>query len=177
MRATMFLMLAALVAGCNSPPSEGPSYPDLLESPIRGLSLEQISSLENGSGSGLALPAELNGYPGPKHILEFQEELGLNDTQRQQITALFDSMRAEAKAGGQRVLAAYRALDQWFREEGRDAAELEPLLLEVGEAEAQLRGVHLRAHLASLPLLTIHQRAMYQELRGYGEADHGQHGH
>lgn len=177
MRATMFLVLAVVLAGCGTEPAEDESYARLRKSPIRGLSPEEIASLENGSGAGLALPAELNGYPGPRHILEFQEELGLNATQRAAVEALFASMRSDAQEAGQRVLAAYRALDAWFRAGGSDPAELDPLLAEAGDAEADLRGVHLKAHLAAWPILTPHQRAMYQELRGYGETEHGGHGH
>lgn len=47
---------------------------------------------------GLALPAELNGYPGPLHTLEHADELGLTFEQRARTKALFDAMRVEAIA-------------------------------------------------------------------------------
>ena len=41
----------------------------------------RIAELEAGSGWGLALPAELNGRPGPAHLLELKEALGLSPEQ------------------------------------------------------------------------------------------------
>ena len=49
---------------------------------IKALSAEQIADLQAGRGMSLALAAELNGYPGPRHVLEFVEQLGLTDQQR-----------------------------------------------------------------------------------------------
>ena len=37
---------------------------------IKALSDQQIADLRAGRGMGMALPAELNGYPGPAHVLE-----------------------------------------------------------------------------------------------------------
>ena len=45
---------------------------------IKALSEQQIADLKAGRGMGLALPAELNGYPGPIHVLELSDELGLS---------------------------------------------------------------------------------------------------
>ena len=49
---------------------------------VKALSDEQIADLKTGRGMGLALAAELNGYPGPRHMLELQKELTLSETQR-----------------------------------------------------------------------------------------------
>ena len=46
---------------------------------IASLSQQDIQALREGSGWGLALPAELNGFPGPAHVLELSDELGLSD--------------------------------------------------------------------------------------------------
>ena len=40
---------------------------------IMALSAEQIGSYLAGDGMGFALAAELNGYPGPRHVLELAE--------------------------------------------------------------------------------------------------------
>ena len=37
---------------------------------IRGLTENEISELRQGHGMGLARAAELNGYPGPRHVLD-----------------------------------------------------------------------------------------------------------
>jgi len=54
-------------------------YEGMQARPIKALSAEQIADLRAGRGMSLALAAELNGYPGPRHILELGEQLGLTD--------------------------------------------------------------------------------------------------
>jgi hypothetical protein len=62
---------------------------------IKALSAEQIADLKAGRGLSLALAAELNGYPGPRHVLELVEQLGLTDQQRADVQRLFNDMTAE----------------------------------------------------------------------------------
>ena len=40
---------------------------------IKALSGSDIANLRNGRGMGLARPAELNRYPGPRHVLDTAE--------------------------------------------------------------------------------------------------------
>ena len=47
-------------------------------SDIKSLSQDEQSALLAGRGMGLARPAELNGYPGPTHVLELAAQLDLN---------------------------------------------------------------------------------------------------
>jgi hypothetical protein len=54
--------------------------------PIKALSAADVEALENGQGWGLAKPAELNGYPGPLHVLELADELQLTEEQVTQVT-------------------------------------------------------------------------------------------
>ena len=44
---------------------------------IKALSDEDIASLQKGERMGLAKAAELNGYPGPVHVLALAGKLGL----------------------------------------------------------------------------------------------------
>ena len=62
----------------------------------------------------LALPAELNGYPGPRHVLELAEQLGLTDQQRADVQRLFDDMTAEVVPLGQKLIAQEAELDRLF---------------------------------------------------------------
>jgi hypothetical protein len=62
---------------------------------IKSLSDQQIGDLRAGRGIGLALAAELNGYPGPSHVLELAESLGLSEAQRARVQELFVAMKAE----------------------------------------------------------------------------------
>lgn len=45
-------------------------YVEKLDSPVRGLSSEEVANLLNGKGAGYARTAELNGYPGLRHVLD-----------------------------------------------------------------------------------------------------------
>jgi hypothetical protein len=55
---------------------------------IKALSDQQIADLRAGRGMGMALPAELNGYPGPAHVLELADKLELTPDQRASVQAL-----------------------------------------------------------------------------------------
>src|SRR5690349_20851759 len=76
-------------------PSAVSPYAGLETRPVKALSEQQIADLKAGRGMGLALAAELNGYPGPAHVLELADALGLSDEQRARTKALFDGMKAE----------------------------------------------------------------------------------
>ena len=65
------LSFVASVAFAQSP------YVGMQTRSIKALSDQQIADLKAGRGMGLALPAELNGYPGPAHVLELADQLGL----------------------------------------------------------------------------------------------------
>lgn len=67
---------------------------------IKSLSAEDIEDLRAGRGWGLALAAELNGVPGPAHLLELRAEIGLSPEQVTAIEAIFAAMHAEGQAAG-----------------------------------------------------------------------------
>ena len=60
---------------------------------------------------GFAKAAELNGYPGPAHVLELAEQLELSPTQRRDTEAIFERMQTRAKAAGKRVIDEESRLD------------------------------------------------------------------
>lgn len=136
---------------------------------VASLSGEDLAELARGGGWGLARAAELNGVPGPAHLLELADAIDLDAGQREAITAIRDEMRADAIAAGERFVAAERALDQAFTDAVPDAETLARLVAEAGEARAALRLVHLAAHLRTTPLLTPEQISRYNVLRGYAE--------
>ena len=105
--------------------------------------------------------------PGPAHLLELKDEIPLAADQVTTIAAIFERMRAEAIAGGQRLVAAERALEAAFAGRTVNERSLQTLLSEVGRARTSLRFTHLAAHLETLPLLTETQIARYNVLRGY----------
>jgi hypothetical protein len=89
-------------------------YAGLEQRPIKALSDQQIADLRAGRGMGLALPAELNGYPGPVHVLELADALRLTDAQRNRAKTLFEEMKAETIPLGERIIAEETALDRLF---------------------------------------------------------------
>src|SRR5215831_763132 len=63
---------------------------------IKALSGEETQGYLTGSGMGFAKAAELNHYPGPRHVLDLVEPLQLSEEQRHKTQAVFEAMRTEA---------------------------------------------------------------------------------
>lgn len=144
---------------------------------IKALSDSEIADLLAGRGMGFAKAAELNGYPGPKHVLELANELHLSPGQREQTQAVFARMEASARELGSKLVDVERELDSLFREGTVTADSLAESLSQIGALQAQLRGAHLQAHLEQVGILKQGQVARYMELRGYGDGAHGDHTH
>jgi len=138
---------------------------------IKSLSSEDIEDLRAGRGWGLALAAELNGVPGPAHLLELREEIGLSPEQVSAIEAIFAAMQAEAQAAGERLIAAEAAIEAGFRAGDLTPEALRDLIDTAAAARAELRFIHLSRHLETPPLLTADQISRYNDLRGYGAPD------
>src|SRR5262249_55492656 len=87
-------------------------YAGLQQRTIKALSDQQLSDLREGRGMGLALAAELNGYPGPLHVLELADQLELSTDVRERVRQLYDAMKAEAVPVGKLLIAHEAALDR-----------------------------------------------------------------
>ena len=135
--------------------------------PIKSLSAEDLAELRRGGGWGLARAAELNGMPGPGHLLELKDRIPLSADQVAAVTDIFEGMRAAAIAGGELLIVREEALEKAFRNASVTDRSLQVMLSEIGQARTALRHVHLAAHLKMLPLLTGDQIARYNILRGY----------
>jgi len=134
---------------------------------IKSLSAEDLAELRQGGGWGLAMAAELNGMPGPAHLLELKDRIPLSTDQVAAITTIFRNMRAAAITEGKRLIAREETLEKAFRNANLNDRLLRELLSEIGQARTALRYVHLAAHLETLPLLSDDQIARYNILRGY----------
>jgi len=139
--------------------------------PIKSLSDDDIADLEAGAGWGLAKAAELNGVPGPMHLLEMKDEIDLSDTQIERIVQVFNDMRAAAKTLGEKLIHQETVLDEKFRNNIPTTEELQTLLEEIGGTRTSLRYVHLSAHLKMPDILSVEQIENYNRLRGYTDAD------
>lgn len=135
---------------------------------IKALSEADVQALLAGDGMSLALPAELNGYPGPRHVLELADSLELTPDQREATERVMAGMLAEARGLGASIVAAERALDEAFAGGTVSEAGLRESVAELASLQGQLRATHLAAHIRMLDLLTTHQVHRYSELRGYG---------
>jgi Spy/CpxP family protein refolding chaperone len=144
--------------------------------PIKALSEQDIADLRAGEGMGLALAAELNGYPGPRHVIDLSAPLQLTDAQRAEVAALFAAMQAEAVPLGEKLIAAEADLERLFAERKVTLASLEAATAAIGATESALRAAHLKYHISTAAVLTPAQIARYQELRGYAGAGAHQHG-
>lgn len=134
---------------------------------IKSLSADDVAALDAGKGMGLAKAAELNGYPGPLHVLELAPELNLSAGQRKETEALYASMQAKAIDLGRALVAEERQLDQAFANRSVTHDSMIAALARIGELQSRLRAVHLDAHLEQVRILTPEQNAQYGRLRGY----------
>lgn len=143
------------------------AYAGMQSRAIKALSEQQISDLRSGKGMSLALPAELNGYPGPAHTLELAQPIGLTPAQKAHTQALFEQMQADAKRLGEEVIAAEAELDALFKNKKANMASLEQATDAAAAAQGKLRAAHLRYHLRMMEVLSAGQVAAYNRLRGY----------
>ncbi len=176
MRALSIALSAAVVAMSHASLAAEPSpYAGEQTRAIKALSAAEIADLEAGRGMGLARAGELNGYPGPAHVLELADALGLTPAQRDQVTEIRMRMTAAAKPLGAEIIAEERALDRSFADGTIDATRLAAATEAIGALRGKLRAVHLAAHLETKRVLTPDQIRRYDELRGYGAAPAGHH--
>ena len=176
---TIFLSAAALIVSATVSLAQTPSpYAGQEQRAIKALSDREISDLTEGRGLGLAKAAELNGYPGPMHVLELADSLGLSDQQRAKVQELFAAMKAEAIPLGEKLIAQEADLDRQFANKPITPASLAASTDAIGTTHATLRRTHLKYHLFTLGVLTPAQVQRYAELRGYKtgiEHTHGRH--
>jgi Spy/CpxP family protein refolding chaperone len=144
---------------------------------IKALSDQQIADLNAGRGMGLALAAELNGYPGPSHVLELADKLNLTADQRANMQRLFDAMKDEAMPLGSKLIEQEAELDRQFASRTVTPESLKASTAAVAATQGILRETHLKYHLSTGSILTPAQMTKYSELRGYGSGHKRHHHH
>jgi len=138
---------------------------------LKSLSAEDIKELRNGGGLGFAKAAELNGIPGPAHLLELKDQIVLDAGQVAALREIYEAMRLEAMTEGRRLIALESELETHFRNSTITDHILWRLLGEIAESQRKLRYIHLSAHLKTPVVLTKAQIDRYNALRGYEAAD------
>jgi len=175
--------LLSLVAAAGAASTQPSPYAGWQGREIKALSEREVADLLAGRGMGMALPAELNRYPGPAHVLELRDRLGLAPDQEAAVRAAFARMEAEAKRLGAELVERERALDRAFAEGSITPDGLRAMTAAIGDLQGRLRAVHLAAHVETRAALTDAQVRAYDALRGYSRAQgaperHGAaHGH
>ena len=161
----VLLLLAPLAYAVSSSPYAGQDARD-----IKALSPEEVADYLSGKGMGLAKAAELNGYPGPAHVLELASELGLTPEQRAATEALFQKMQRRASALGTELVEAEGTLDHLFASHTATSDAVKVSLTRIAKLQGEIRQVHLDAHIEQATVLTAAQIVTYTRLRGYDAA-------
>ncbi len=156
-------------------------YAGMQSRQVKALSEQQIADLRAGRGMGLALAAELNGYPGPSHVVELADQLGLTAEQRSKVQEMFSAMKTETTSIGNILIEQESDLDRQFADRTVTAESLGAATAAISKTQGELRQAHLRYHLLTAAVLDRAQLAKCAELRGYSpdaparQHDHQQH--
>ena len=163
-----FSFALAIVLAVPAAAQHHSDYASYEQRDIKSLSQQQIEDLRTGAGMGLSLAAELNGVPGPTHVLDLKTELSLTAEQIERVTAIRDEMKAEAVRLGTVIVEEERALDRGFWEKSVGEEQIAAVSSRLGALNAELRSVHLQAHLKTRNALSHEQVTAYIGARGYG---------
>ena len=136
-------------------------------SEVSSLTADEVRELRNGEGMGLARAAELNHFPGPKHLLELVSELDLDQAQVERIEAIHQRMKGQAVAKGEEILEAESRLANLFASGQPSVTKLRRMTQQLGIMRGQLQAIHLLAHIESAGVLADEQIEDYDRLRGY----------
>jgi hypothetical protein len=177
MKTTLLALAAcASLVACTSQPSHQPAYVGQEGREIKALAPAEVQGLLGGKGMGFAKSAELNGYPGPAHVLELGTKLGLSAQQLAETEAIFGRMDASAKLHGAELVQAAQELEALFRLKTVTPQSLAQAVERVASHQAKVRNAHLVAHVEQKTVLTSQQVAQYIALRGYeGTHSHASH--
>lgn len=164
--AFVFILGCALAAASHA--QQHHPYAGQQSREIKALSGGDLQGLLDGEGQGAAKPAELNGYPGPSHVLALAQQLELSAEQAEASRRLMVTHKESARRLGALLVEKERALDRAFASGQADEATVQRLSAEIAVLQGQLRAEHLVTHLRQAVLLSAAQRTRYAELRGYG---------
>jgi Spy/CpxP family protein refolding chaperone len=142
---------------------------------IKSLSQQETADYLSGKSMGFAKAAEINGYPGPGHVLELADKLALSLMQKAKTEEVFDKMQRRARELGSRLVDAEKRLDESFASKTVSRESLATSVNSIATIQGEIRAAHLQAHLAQNGILTPAQKAEYWRLRGYADARSPQH--
>ena len=167
----LVLMLIATFAFSEADHSHKSKYAGEEKREIKSLSAADIEELQNGKGWGLAKAAELNGVPGPVHLLEMKEEIDLSAEQIRAIEDIYIKMKQKAVPLGLELIELERELNNHFTNRTITNELLRQILQKIAQVHRQLRYAHLSTHLKTPDILKSEQITLYNKLRGYSSND------
>ena len=173
-KVTVQILVLILIATCAfsaADHSHKSKYAGEEKREIKSLSATDIEELQNGKGWGLAKAAELNGVPGPAHLLEMKAEISLSADQTSAIEDIYKKMKQEAIPLGLELIELERELNNHFSNRTITNELLRQILQKIARVYSELRYVHLSAHLKTPDVLTSEQITLYNKLRGYSSDD------
>lgn len=144
---------------------------------IKALSDQEIGDYVNGRGMGTSKAAEMNHYPGPRHVLEHATTLGLTPQQAESVRQAHDAMAGEARRIGQQIVDKEAALEALYASQQATPDNTRHVVREIAELQAAFRLAHLNAHLSMKQVLSAEQIALYDRVRGYDGTNAAGHGH
>src|SRR5262245_65908219 len=152
--ACLSLVSLLAVASAAEDPRTAP-YRHQTQSSLRGFSEAEVAELRAGTGMGLARAAELNSYPGPRHILDaiHAGRLQASPTQVRQLQEIFDEMRSDARRIGAQILSEEEQLETAFRTTTIAEHDLRARLAQIASLKGEFRVTHLRAPLLAKAVL------------------------
>jgi Spy/CpxP family protein refolding chaperone len=168
-RTTLWVLLLLAAGAVNA---QHGGYAGQQDRAIKALSEDETKQYLSGAGMGYARAAELNGYPGPMHVLELADQLKLSPEQRAATQRLMETHKAEARSIGAKRVAAEKSLDELFKTGGADPKHTAEAVRASAQLEGEYRLSHLDTHLKMRALLSDHQVAQYNALRGYAVKKH-----
>lgn len=161
------LVGAVLVVSMNMVTAADNPYAGQQNRQIKALSEQEVDDYLNGRGMGTSKAAELNHYPGPRHVLDHAHKLGLSAEQAAQTQAAHDAMAEVARRIGTQIVAKEAELEELYASAQADMENTKRLVHEIAGLQAEFRLTHLNAHLSMRRILTPQQISAYDRLRGY----------
>ncbi|MDT8437045.1 MAG: periplasmic heavy metal sensor [Gemmatimonadota bacterium] len=142
---------------------------------LGGISPAEKKALKEGKGLGAGRLAMMNGYPGPKHVLEMGDQFELTAAQRESLGTLFAEAKARFVGLGEELVREEETLEALFAEGEPDEEAVETRAVEIAVLQGKLRAAHLNTHLRTRAVLTPEQvaklDAMHQKMMGEGHGE------
>ena len=166
---SVLLLMFSLFVVVNANQTHSSKYKGQESRAIKSLSQDDIVELKKGGGWGLAKAAELNGYPGPSHLLKMKDKINLSSEQEAKIEVIFKNMKENAMVFGEKLIFLEKELNDSFSNKTISDTKLKTYVKDIMEVRSQLRLVHLSTHLQTPKILTQKQIDLYNGLRGYSK--------